>query len=329
MQRVLSAPVLGQSLSVTRERAMARFNREQRLIAGNGISLSRGPNGTLIELSGQNGVGCSSADIFPWKVRWFGKSATDDTDGEWQVYAPIGTLVVNYGSSSSVRRSYAAMCSNGYATNENGDVIYGWFKIPTPEDSDAEITTGEMAAKSWSVRAYIKPWARYKVMTGKGSYGATAWTETVATISEIKYKAGENNRTEHTVSQSLASSLTKLWDTSSPFSVDYELTSETVRESSYTVKVINQTKMLGRLQKENAQPFDIKSADGVWVKIKHETTEFDLTLAVTDQGQSDDDKTVYKIYEMDGDVVKTDNRSSIGTLPFYTNPADTGSSSAN
>ena len=189
MQRVLSAPVPGERLSVTRERQNARFMREQRLIAGRGVRMSYGPNGILMEIDerARSSVGTSSS-IRPWTVRWMPASDDDDTRGEWQIYAPTGSLTVNYKSGSETIRSYAAMCMNDAVKGADGKELFGWFKIPDPSESDAENITGETPGKLWTVRLFVKPWARYRVSSGdEMAYGRCAWTESVATIGVFEY----------------------------------------------------------------------------------------------------------------------------------------------
>lgn len=328
MERVPKAPILGQRPSVTRERSNERFQRQQRIIAGRGISLSRGPNGVLVELADLSGHGGGSAQAdFPWKVRWYPHDIEDDSKGEWQVYAPIGSLVVNYGGSYSAKKSYAGMCVNDAGKGEDGNALFGWFRIPDPTNADAEISVSDKASKSWAVRVYIKPWARFRVATSIGDYGKVAWVETIATIGQYDYKVDDKTHTEHWVTQSLSKSITENLDNTDAFAIDYELANEFDANSGVKVSVINQAKMLGRLQKVNIEPFEITDKTSVWVKIKHENTEFDMTLETTDPGKSNDDQTCYKIYDLDGNVITADLRKSVTDLPFYTNKADSGGSS--
>ena len=326
MQRVLSAPVHGERLSVTRERQNARFMREQRLIAGRGVRMSYGPNGILMEIDerARSSVGTSSS-IRPWTVRWMPASDDDDTRGEWQIYAPTGSLSVNYKIGYETIRSYAAMCMNDAVKGADGKELFGWFKIPDPSESDAENINGETPGKLWTVRLFVKPWARYRVSSGdEMAYGRCAWTESVATIGVFEYTYDGVKSTHHTVSQILTEKITRVWDSGGAFAADYELTEPQKPTSGHKVSVISQSVMLGRLQRTIQSPSDITGKESVWLKIEHATERFDIKVVTEDPGDSNDDQTTVRILGLVDDVVTEDYRDGIGNLPFYTNPADKG-----
>lgn len=333
MRKTLSPPIVGQSLSASWGAKLASDIRANRIIAGKGIYLSYTPNGTIINSNATGVVNSySTTATNMWDVVWVPHDDDDDTKGEWQVYLPIGSLTVKYAANqdaSSLHKTYAGLCQNAKGKDKNGKTWYGWFKIPDPKDEDAFISSDTYVVKAWTVYAEIKPWAKFWVSSDNDEHDPVAWKEEIATICVMEYTDDNGNaRHNHYVIQGHTGAMEKVWDCSGPFALDYTLNDPTSTSSTYSVAVINQTKMLGRLQKNNVDPVYVTGADEVWVKIAHEDENFDLSvLTSVSDPNSNDDQTVYRIYKLDDDVVKEDNRDRIGDLPFYTNPAATQSSS--
>lgn len=334
MRRTPNIPIVGEGLSANFARDIIRELRASRIIAGNNITVDYTPNGTRI--NGTPGSAASYAAkgaLMPFTVRWL--SHDDDPDnpdpgnGEWQIYVPFGSMVVYYGNESSSSRRYAALPTNEDGTDADGKTTYQWYKIPEPDDSDAIITTLEgMVAKAWTVYLLTKPWARFKATTDPKGNGAVAWTDAVATIGISEYTDKDGDRHVNHVSAPLKTgAIIKTWDNTGAFAIDYELDDETDKDSTYTAKVINQTKMFGRLQVKNAEPVDVSEAEEVWIEIDHSGEEFDFEVktSVSDE-DSNDDKTVFRIYEMDDGVVIRDYRGEIPETPFYTNAASSSAS---
>ena len=326
-------PSVGQKISASWGRSLIDSIRAGLPVAAPGMLLKRGMYGTsmtpMVEAkSGGVAIGGASP-LLPFKVRWFAKPTELNPDaGEWQVYVPFGSLTVVYGDGTISRRAYSAMATNADAKDAEGNAIYRWFKIPDPEDVNAEVKiVGEKAVKQWTVYVLTKPWARLLVSTDPDGNGNVAWRDAIATISIAEWtEQTEDGRSvyqmDHNVIPLNVGHMEKRWDVVKPFAIDYKLSDETSADSEYAVEVINQTKMLGRLQAKNIEPVNVKGATEVWVQIDHSGEDFDLTVKTSVQNEeSDDDVTVYKIYDLEDGVVTEDYRDTIPELPFYTNPA--------
>lgn len=331
MTRLPNPPVVKQGLSVSYFRQLIQYLRESRIIAGQGMKVSRTPNGTVLDCTAKGGGGtyvAAAKSLHPFAVRWFAKPTQANPDaGEWQVYIPTGSLDVIYGSSVAQHRAYYAMPTNEVATDGNGENIYRWFKIPDPTNANADVTTSDgMAVKQWTVYALIKPWARFLVSTDPEANDEVAWIEPIASISLAEWTeqvdGGTVNKSSHSATSLHSGAITKTWDVTSPFAIEYILSDETSKSSGYTARVINQTKMLGRLQVNNVTPVDVTNATEVWIEIDHSGEDFSLEVKTSvESEESNDDVTVYKIYDLSNGVVVEDYRGAIPELPFYTNSA--------
>lgn len=279
---------------------------------------------------GGGGASSGGRELTPFTVRWMGHSSEDESDGEWQIYVPFGALTVNYGGAGSCySRSYAALPKNDDGHDADGNTTFQWYKIDSPKSKDAKPgTNGGLACKAWDVKLLIKPWARFTATTEPADDDdPVAWVEHVASIYEAEYNDDDGqHHVDHSVTQLVDEQITESWDVGSTFAIAYELDDEASKNSSYTVKVVNQSKMLGRLQENNTEPVDVKTASSVWVVIKHEGEDYELEVKASTptDAESNDDQTVYKIYDMKDGVVKADYRNSIPVLPFYTNKANKG-----
>lgn len=276
------------------------------------------------------GVGTGDYGLKPFAVRWMSYDAGGEGSGsgEWQVYLPYGALVVHYGNGSANSRRYAALATGMEPGRDaGGKQVFQWYKIPAPADRHADIQVSDKVYKVWTVYALIKPWARFLVSTDPKANDPVAWAEAIAIIREAQYTdSAGGRRVDHTVIQRMSGELTRTWDNRSAFAVDYILDDETNEDSTYKAQVINQTKMLGRLQESNVDPVDVKSSTEVWLKIAHGGTKFELSVLKTapSDAKSNDDQTLYKIYDMKDGVVVRDYREDVPELPFYTNGPDEG-----
>lgn len=330
MRSTARGPNPGDSMSADWARKVCGDARANRILPGTGYTVSYTPNGTRLNI-GINAVQknvetAKKAELLPWTLRWY--DLTEDA-GEWQVYAPFGSFTVSHKASSGVvPKRYTGVLSNHEAVDKDGNALPGWYSIPTPLEGDASVAAlGAMQGRSWSVGLYIHPWGKGTVVTGSAEGTPFAWAVTVGSVQEADYKDGEGRaKKSHGVTQTLKTAVEKDWDISGAFALDYTPSSETDGSMDGTVAVINQVKMLGRAQQSLVEPTDVTGAEGVWIKIEHSGEEFTLSVETDDPGDSNDDQTVYKIYDLKDNIVTADYRAEVGELPFYTNPADTGSS---
>lgn len=330
-------PAMGQRISASWGRSLIDAVRAGLPVAAPGMLLKRGMYGTSVipmqeARSGGLTFSTAATALRPFTVRWYSHD-TDGTQpdkGEWQIYLPVGCLVVEYGNGQTAQRIYCALPANSQAKDKDNNDIDRWYAIPTPTDANAIVkVSGDRAVKQWTVYALIKPWARFGVSTNPEGYNKVQWKVAVANItiaewSEEDKDGGTVLRAERSVEALWSGAMVKEWDISKAFAIEYLLNDEKSPSSSHTAQVINQTKMLGRLQVNNVQPVNVTNATEVWIKINHSGTDFTLEVATSSGNEkSDDDKTIYKIYDLGtGGVVKGDYRDTIPTLPFYTNAAD-------
>ena len=308
---------IGGAIRAEWSRMMERAVREQRIRAANGQIMSRDSYGiTIGEIKRTNEV--ELVEAHPFMVRWQYTNAAR-TSGEWQICLPRGCASIRQGN---VTRAYVPV--NDQGRDENGDAVYRWYAIPTPKDKDATVTTaGWYVAKQWTVHVLLKPWPRMKVTTDPtdSSFKAAAWDIPVADIATFEI-AGDGF-VQHGVSQIVREGgIVKEWDIGSAFAIRYDMQDEANPSSGVVASVINQYKVIGRMFRENEEPVVVNGWKSVWVKIEHEGTEFNLSVEKDlsgDAAVSDDDKTVFRIYDLEDDIVTNDARTQIPPTDFYTN----------
>lgn len=343
MRRTPNTPIVGEGLSANFARDIIRELRASRIIAGKNITVDYTPNGTRINGT-PGGVAAVSAPavakaLVPFTVRWM----SYDTDaehpnpsaGQWQIYLPMGCASITQKSSQgSVESPYIP--KNNKAQDADGNLIAGWYAIPTPTngtDDDATQMDGKVA-RSWSVGLYMKPWARMVVSAMPSEINETfKWVVPVATIGTVTYSQGSDGTTppmQHTVDNFFANggttTIEKEWDASGDFGIKYEFASGSEKTPNATPKayLVNQRCFLGRLDKILAEDKDISSWNtnvSVWVKIQHDSTTFAMSVEKDLSGsntESDDDKTVHRIYTLKGLIVTADERSDFPSMSFYT-----------
>lgn len=351
MRRPPSLPIPGQPLSVNFAREVVKEIRATRILPGSGLKLRYSPNGTSLrdESNGKSSsLPSTSSKAQPFQVRWMSHDENGDQPrkGEWQIYLPAGCASVSYVedglagtaySDTGIRsgqyetgkpRKYVAQPKNKNAKDTDGEEIFQWYNIPTPSNEDGDILqTNGLNAVSWTVWVLMKPWARYTVSTNPDEDEPAAWSLAVATIWECEYTQDEGEdggmeastpTVEHGVVQLHTGEWKNTWHVSGNFAIRYKLTNEKSKDSEYKVELVNQALMVGRLQLENLNPVDVSHAEHIWVKIEHSTEKFKLSVLTECNETSDDDKTVFKIYDMEDGIVTQDLRSSIPDLPFYT-----------
>ena len=317
------SPVNRQPMTVGWGRELISAVRSTMPVSSPGMLIRRGIYGTRYLPTAEAGTRTFAArKVKPFDVRWMShdEDGTDPGKGEWQIYLPFGAMVVNY---AGLGRTYTALPTNDDGEQADGEKTYQWYAIKTPEDEHAGLyqEIDGWIYKTWTVYVLTKPWARFLVDTDPEANDDVTWTDAVATIGVAEYNGEDGRVVRHTVVQLTNGAMVKTWDATDPFSLEYKLDDETQKNSGHTVEVVHQTKMLGRLQVDNVEPVVVASAKEVWIKIDHKDEEFKLEVLgkAPHDTKSNDDQTVYKIYDMDGKgVVTHDYRASIPTPPFYT-----------
>lgn len=296
---------------------------EQRPRPKPGQTMSRNSYGVMLGPEPSEAGEVEMTPVRPFKVRWCSHGKAGDGNGEWQVYLPNGCVSLDGAS---------AIPLNAKGKDRNGDETWKWYKIDDPGDADADVgTIGDYVAKTWTVYVQLKPWPRFKVTTKAedGDFGPCKWTIPIATIATVDRRGKSGTFKGHITVRLLEdATIVRSWDANGNFAIRYTVASATSPGANVKAELINITRQFGRLQLNDKQPVDITGWEEVWVKIEHKDTEFKLSVskASEDGDRSDDDHTVYKIYELkDGkNIVTRDMRSEIEPMDFYTNGPDDG-----
>lgn len=292
-----------------------------------GMLISRTTYGTrYTPLASESMADMPSYTLLPFDVRWLDYGEDDSGNpkgGEWQIYIPLGCLTV-----SQSGETYFYIPTNNRAKDADGHNISDWYKIPEPEDTTYAnvVQENDRVATSYTVYLNMKPWPRVHVSTNPTDFNPVQWRVAVAEMRVVQYN-GEDRKDEKSAMRLISETqIAKTWDASSPFAIRYDIAEGDFKNKNATPKamLVNQTRFMGRLQDTVANETDVSSWDNVWVKILHDGETFEMSIEHDlegDAARSDDDKTVYRIYDLDEKVVTEDLRSSVPEMDFYTSPA--------
>ena len=293
-----------------------------------GMLISRGTYGTRYTpiSSSSTARQVSLSELLPFTVRWYDYGNDDGGNprgGEWQIYIPLGCLTV-----AQAGETYFYIPTNDRAKDKEGHNISDWYKIPDPEDTAyANVVQEEdRVATSWTVYLNMKPWPRVHVSTDPTDFNPVQWRVAVAEMRIVQYN--DPDRKDDKYAERLVSErqIAEAWDASSPFAIRYDISEGDFKNKNAKPKamLVSQTRFIGRLQETVYPETDISSWKNVWVRILHDGETFEMSVEHDlegDEARSDDDKTVYRIYDLDEMVVTNDLRSSVPEMDFYTSPA--------
>ena len=272
-------------------------------------------------------VATSSATIEPFTVRWFSWDDGSQPDkGQWQIYLPLGCATLTQGYDI---RMFLPVNEN--AKDADGNDISDWYAIEQPDDAYSyTIVEGDRVVQCWAVYLEMKPWPRLKVSTNPSDFAPMAWVKAVAELRVVDYGEGET-KTRSAVRTADGIRVEKTWDISLPFSVMYVMPegSETDRNAKPNVMLTMQDRFIGRLQETVYPDTNITGWNNVWVKIVHDGETFELSVEddlTGAEARSDDNQTVYKIYDLSEDIVTADLRASVPVMDFYTTVASVNGS---
>lgn len=309
-------PQSGSSIKADWGKKLVEAVRERTIVPQVGQRLHRTAYGTIIETDrkAEEYDEDLTDNDYAFKVRWFPYDREANDKGEWQICLPYGCATITQETS----RSYNPV--NDPAKNADGEEIYKWYRIEKPQDKDATVGRfKDYVAVQWTVRVLFAPFPLMKAVTcEKDKDFKEKWSVAVATISEVRF----DDRTLHGTTRYAVDPETVhfVWP-QGEFAINYEF-KDNGGTYSAVPRVINQTKMIGRLQVYNIEPKDVSGSKSVWIKIEHPSTQFKLTVETDLTGKdtlSSDDRTVYKIYDLEDDVVVNDYRDKIPEMNFYTN----------
>lgn len=316
-------PTMGAPVKADWGRIVAEAIYEQRPVPLVGQRISRTSYGTRIEFDKTDDREPTAlSGPAPFEVRWYQYSFTDTSKGEWQIYLPRGCATV---VQQGVTRSYVPMNEKG--KDKDGNELFRWYRIADPKNQDAdEGRHNKYVARCWSVIVHMKPWPRLKVSTEEKDkdFGADQWSENVATIGMVEVETEDGVQLRHFAVQGGTKGIAKVWESSSArmsgFDIIYEL-DDREPDAKPTVKLTKMVKMVGRLMVDEMDDREITGWNNVWVKYDHKGYEISMSIEHDLEGEdatSDDDKTVFKIYDLEDDIVTADYRDRIPDMQFYT-----------
>ena len=312
--------------------SVSRAVREVTPVQVPGMLLSRGVYGTKYTLMNEPQSyeeSYPTTTLLPFDVRWYSYADENDPDkGEWQIYLPLGCATL---TQDGVTWRYRTGSSNKSARDKDGNVIPAWYHIDVPESSKNAVVQelNDRVAKSYPIFLNMKPWPHMLVSGDDNAieeYGRVEWQVAVGSINIVEYSDGETPTERYATRTITETNIANEWDVSKPFSVKYEVTPQGKHSFDVKAWLVNQSVFLGRLEKIDAEDIDITGRDNVWVKITHDTDEFEMSVEFDLEGsaaRSDDDKTVYRIYTLEDDVVVTDDRDEVPDMGFYTSAPET------
>ena len=272
-------------------------------------------HGTIYKPLGKGGTSAAARETHPFAVRWF---PYDENSGEWQIYLPCGCAILNVKGQSSYGGTYNMIPVNRKARNAKGEDIFAWYRIEDPKDSDATIVQeDDRIAKQWTVRLLAKPYPRMMLSTDPKAFDTVSGSVAVATMTLIETRDDEGNtRRSRSGENIVRESQTFEHDVSRAFSVHYR-TEDDAKEpdAKFKPSIVNSRFLFSRKQQIVGTETDISGMKDVYVKFGHESEKF--TIEVTDQREdSDEDKTVVRIYRLEDDVVTIDERDDLDAVLF-------------
>ena len=264
----------------------------------------------------QRGIGSgtsgSKTTLRPFALRWQRTSKTDENAGEWQIYLPMGCVSVNGEPSTP---------SNDTGSDMEGDLTYQWYKIPDPEDGDADIETrGSFAYKQWTVNVLVKPYPLFKATTKRedSEFGGYDDIVSVGSLMQKTWTDDDGKQhVDHKTTQTRTESYRHEFENSGSFRIIFENEGDRKNPSSWKIKLTNQYIDVGREQIWIDSDTDITDMEDVVLVIDH--SEIDMSIDIQDAMESSTmDKTYVKILKMDEGAIADDLRSEARrTFPFY------------
>ncbi len=323
MQYAPKPPNPDQPITVAFGRTLVKIIKQSQVKPSVGQRISRSGFGTTINAateSPRTNVFADEEAVKPWTIRWFPWSEEDDTLGEWQIFVPTGSAILNADD--------LYMAKNDNAKDADGEIIGDWYAIADVDDDHATSDESEYEGvarrvEKWTIYAHLKPWPRVLASADTDGFGKTMQSDVVGTICRVTYTydsgEGERTVTEHFVNQQIMDDVVKLErDTTGTFAIVYETEEgkEIEKDAAWKPYVTNQRMMLGRVQATKTENTCVNEWQTVVVRVDHPAEDFTLSVVQT-EAQSDDDKTCVTIYELEDDVVTQDNRSQLSKIPFY------------
>lgn len=290
-------------------------------ITANGLYTDCG-NGQVIIQTAKDKFGSIGDDsgnkLYPFKVRWCSHSKTVQTSGEWQIYLPAGCVTIN---------SQPVVPTNERATDIYRNEIKDWYKIETPQNTDADIGTfGKYEVKEWQVYVHIKSFPLMYVSTKKddSDFEGTIndlYVDNIM-IKQWDDRSGQTSqrRTQHASQQLVKEGQHLKFDQTGTFRLEWKLEGENKYSfESYKLYLVNQCINFGRVQVWGEEKTDVTEFSDVFVKIDH--SEKQAKISVVEESEENTlDLTFIKILKLDHGAVKDDYRETIRNgLQLYNN----------
>lgn len=306
-------PKPGQTVSATLLRDIVMYLRAITPISGAGMKISRTPNGTVFQSTAvSGGAVLQFGSTLPFQIRWYQKSETDDTSGEWQIYLPFGCVSFN---------SKPSIPLNDDATDENGKKILDWYKIPDPILKNGQSgSSGDYEAISYPVYIRHKPYNRFFVTSNpeEKDFSTVFKVINVGYMQVAEIKTDDGTTTIHTSSQGVSSpqSITYGDTTSTVNSIVYKTSGGDFEKSAKFEPYVVNVSMVAGAELVTNDDVNVSGWKEVWLHLKHSSEDFELDVA-QEAGENGDDNTYILIYKLEEDVVTADLRSNANRINYY------------
>ena len=255
----------------------------------------------------------SANGLKPFALRWMPKSVEDEKIGEWQVYLPKGCMQLN---------KFVCWPKNEMGTDKDGVPTFQWYKIPDPNDSDADVRTANgYAFKEWTIYAHVKEFPLFYISSKEEDPDfKTSTNIAIGTCmtSEWTDEAGKAHAT-HSTTQIVGKNIDRQTENSGSFRITYKVQGDKKSEDSYSLLLTNQYITIGRNQIWIETDTDITSMTDVVLKIDHSTE--DVAISIVNALQKNTlDFTYIRILKLEDKSIVSDLRSQARVeFPFYNN----------
>lgn len=286
-----------------------------------GFTIDQNLYGTRLSMATSSPALQVESDYAPFSVR-YRITDVENNKGEFQIYIPFGSAVVTQDGLAQACEVHDLK----QATGEDGEALYGWYTIPADsmKDKYAEIMSHRVyEVKMYPVYVLMKPWPEMTASCDPTVWGAVKWSEIVAYIGMIKIDGREE---VGVVNQIFTGNIKREWNASGKFAIVYTPATESEGGGKYKMRIRNANLMIGRLMLSIPESEgedggkDISGWEEVWLKIIHDSEKVSMELLDSNSGEeSDDDKTICKLYTIKDDVVISDSRENASNdFGFYT-----------
>lgn len=302
-----SVPNVRDKLSARWGKSVVEYLRSITPIAGGGVRLRRGFAGTEISATAKAGKirheTVETEKLEPFTLRFH--KTKDDSEGQFEIYLPYGSMTVEQ---NCVPLNKPARSKSSHDT----DADDGWYLI-----EDLPIGWGE-----YDIAVYVMPGYHMIAMVrdADSKYAKGCLTTINPGTVKLEY---EDDKDKVTIIQ--ADIGAKRYDIKYEKShfinniLTYELVPPPDNKTPYTIRSIKLTDIHFWAGGDDIEREDFDIADSmkeIYMVVKHDSPEFELDIKTT-RVRSDDDQTVFKLYDLYEGYATKDYRAVLENIPFY------------